>query len=184
MIRKRPIADIPSKSSRFAWIPEGKVPETRTTARSGDTRRPGNPVTVKPTVRPSNPTQRAPGGSNTAGVPGGGFDPVVGWLVCVKGPTRGRDYRIRDGQNFLGRDLTMDICIPEDRSVSAENHARIIYDSRQLMFKLAQGSGSGLTYHNGKAVDLPVELQAFDTVTVGESDLLFVPFCGDRFKWA
>jgi hypothetical protein len=31
------------------------------------------------------------------------IDPVVGWLVCVKGPDRGRDYRIRSEKNFIGR---------------------------------------------------------------------------------
>ncbi|MEY4718907.1 MAG: hypothetical protein RL563_1525, partial [Pseudomonadota bacterium] len=36
-----------------------------------------------------------------------GFDPVVGWLVCVQGPERGRDYRIRSERNGIGRGADM-----------------------------------------------------------------------------
>ena len=31
-----------------------------------------------------------------------GIDPVVGWLVCVEGADRGRDYRIRSERNTIG----------------------------------------------------------------------------------
>ena len=31
------------------------------------------------------------------------FDPVVEWLVCIDGPEKGRDYRIRSGNNYIGR---------------------------------------------------------------------------------
>ena len=30
-------------------------------------------------------------------------DPVVGWLVCYDGVEKGKDYRIRFGQNSVGR---------------------------------------------------------------------------------
>lgn len=31
------------------------------------------------------------------------FDPVVGWLVCIKGATKGTDYRIHSQNNYIGR---------------------------------------------------------------------------------
>ena len=37
--------------------------------------------------------------------------PVCGWIVCVKGPRRGKDYRVMDGKNFVGRADDMDIQI-------------------------------------------------------------------------
>src|SRR5215813_9514862 len=54
-----------------------------------------------------------------------GLEPVVGWLVCVEGPDRGRDYRIRSQRNFIGRDTRMDISIAGDSQISRENHAVI-----------------------------------------------------------
>lgn len=32
-----------------------------------------------------------------------GIDPVVGWLVCISGAEKGRDYRIHSDNNFIGR---------------------------------------------------------------------------------
>ena len=40
-----------------------------------------------------------------------GIDPVCGWLVCVEGPDKGRDFRIKTERNFIGRSTSMDIVI-------------------------------------------------------------------------
>ena len=32
-----------------------------------------------------------------------GIDPVVGWVVCIEGPAKGMDYRIKSERNFIGR---------------------------------------------------------------------------------
>jgi len=112
-----------------------------------------------------------------------GLEPVVGWLVCVEGPDRGRDYRIRSQRNFIGRDPRMDICLAGDPQVSRENHAVVSYDPRNNGFKLAPGDSRSITYYNGQSLDLPTELKPYDTIEVGASRLLFVPFCGDRYQW-
>ena len=31
----------------------------------------------------------------------GGVEPVVGWLVCIDGPSRGSDYRLHAGYNYI-----------------------------------------------------------------------------------
>ena len=38
-----------------------------------------------------------------------GLEPVVGWLVCVKGNHFGEDFRLKVGRNFIGRAPTMDV---------------------------------------------------------------------------
>jgi hypothetical protein len=112
-----------------------------------------------------------------------GIDPTVGWLVCIKGPERGRDYRIRSGRNFIGRAQRMHICIDGDPMISRDKHAIISYDPKYSRFTLLPGDGSGLTYLNENAVDVPVELKAHDTVELGETRLMFVPLCGENFTW-
>ena len=37
--------------------------------------------------------------------------PVVGWLVCIEGPSKGKDYRMIAEKNFIGRSPEMDIRI-------------------------------------------------------------------------
>jgi hypothetical protein len=112
-----------------------------------------------------------------------GVDPVVGWLVCIQGPDRGRDYRIRAGRNFIGRDESMHIAIRNDAGVSREKHAILSFEPRRAQFKLLPGDSAGLTYVNDQTVDVPVELAAFDNIELGATKLLFVPFCGERFQW-
>jgi len=112
-----------------------------------------------------------------------GIEPVVGWLVCVQGPDRGRDYRIRSQRNFIGRDARMDISISSDDQISRENHAAITYDPRGNNFRLAPGDAHGMTYLNNGVVDVPVVLRAYDVIELGATKLIFVPFCGEAFEW-
>ncbi len=113
-----------------------------------------------------------------------GVDPVVGWLVCVEGPDRGRDFRIHAERNFIGRSPDMDVALTEDRSVSRDRHAILSYDPRTRDFLLAPGEAKGLVYHNGNAVLTPVKINVHDTIELGESILRFVALCGDDFSWS
>ncbi len=113
-----------------------------------------------------------------------GLDPVVGWLVCVDGNDRGRDYRIRGENNYIGRSEKMPICISGDPGISRENHAVITFDPKTSSFKLSPGDARGMVYLNGEAVYSPVDLCAHDQIQLGNSQFRFIPLCGDRFQWA
>lgn len=111
------------------------------------------------------------------------INPVVGWLVCIEGPGRGRDYKIHADNNYIGRASHMDISIAEDDTISRENHAILAYDTRDRIFYFAPGSGRGIVRLNGKAVLMMTELHLYDRVEIGRSTFLFVPFCSDQFSW-
>lgn len=113
----------------------------------------------------------------------GGVDPVVGWVVCVKGPERGRDYRLHTERNFIGRAPTMDVAITGDATISRENHAVISYNPKKHSYRLAPGASRGLVYLNDEEVLTPMDLAPYDRIELGESELLFIPFCGERFQW-
>lgn len=113
----------------------------------------------------------------------GGVDPVVGWLVCVAGPEQGRDYRLHSERNFIGRAPAMDVAITGDASISRDNHAVISYNPKQHSFRLAPGDSRGLVYLNDEEVITPLALAPYDRIELGETVLLFVPFCGERFVW-
>ncbi len=112
-----------------------------------------------------------------------GIDPVVGWLVCVEGADRGRDYRIRSEKNFIGRGESMDVAIRGDETISRENHAIVSFNPKAKQFKLHPGESRGLVYLNGEEVDHPSLLKAGDHIELGQTKLLFVPLCGDTFSW-
>lgn len=55
-----------------------------------------------------------------------GIEPVVGWLVCVNGEEKGRDYRLIRGRNRIGRDSDMDVTIRKDQKVTREEHCSVV----------------------------------------------------------
>lgn len=111
------------------------------------------------------------------------FDPVVGWLVCIEGATKGTDYRIHSQNNYIGRNAKMDISIPEDSHISAENSAIIAYDNEDRTFYFGPCSGRNIVRVNGKPALSVEKIEAYDVLTIGTTKLLFVPLCGDRFDW-
>lgn len=111
------------------------------------------------------------------------FEPVVGWLVCIEGPEKGKDYKIYGRNNTIGRSETMDICLKEDTSISRENHAKIAYDKRHNAFHVIPADGANAVYLNDEPVYVPVVMKAYDLLEVGDYKLSFVPFCNENFTW-
>lgn len=114
---------------------------------------------------------------------GGGIDPVVGWLICHEGANQGRDYRIRSGYNTIGRDTSSQICIAGDDTIARIGHAKLFYDLKSANFYVIAGSGRSGIYVNDEVVLQSSVLKAYDVIEVGATRLIFVPFCGDRFRW-
>ncbi|MFA7620826.1 MAG: FHA domain-containing protein [Aminobacteriaceae bacterium] len=112
-----------------------------------------------------------------------GIDPVVGWFVCIKGPDRGRDYRIRSEKNSIGRADSMDVCISGDDTISRVDHAFVVYDPKKRSFRIQAGLSRGLIYLNGEEVTASETLSAYDRVEMGRSEFLFIPLCGEHFQW-
>lgn len=112
-----------------------------------------------------------------------GFAPVVGWLVCIDGPERGKDYRIKPGYNFIGREERMDICLRGDGKVSGYRDSAIAYDDESKMFYFGHQNGMNPVKVNGKPVINQIELHEYDIITIGSTKLIFVPLCGDKFDW-
>lgn len=110
-------------------------------------------------------------------------NPVCGWIVCVEGPRRGKDYKVMAGKNFVGRADDMDIQILGDNKISRRNHCVIVYDTKQNKTVLLPGDSNGIVYLDKGAVYVPTDLKAYDVIEMGESKFLFIPFCGDHFRW-
>lgn len=112
-----------------------------------------------------------------------GTEPVVGWLVCVKGVHFGEDFKIKSGRNFIGRSGSMNISLSADKAVSRDKHAILTYDPKSNSFLIQPGDSSELCYVNDEAVLIPTKLKLNDRISLGESELIFVPFCSDTFSW-
>ncbi|TDX58980.1 FHA domain-containing protein [Orenia marismortui] len=113
-----------------------------------------------------------------------GINPVVGWLVCIDGVERGKDYKIVSEKNFIGRSEEMHINIVGDNNISRRNHAVISYNPKQRNFIIIPGAETtGIIYVNEEAVYSPTELSPYDVIEMGESKFIFIPLCGQHFEW-
>lgn len=111
------------------------------------------------------------------------FEPVVGWLVCIDGPEKGKDYKIYGRNNTVGRSEKMDICIKGDTTISRENHARLAYDEKHNAFHLIPAESTNTIYLNDEPVYVPAKLNDYDVIEFGDCKLVFTPFCNERFTW-
>lgn len=110
-------------------------------------------------------------------------EPVVGWIVCISGYDKGKDFKLKTEKNFIGRGPEMDVCISGDNSITRKNHAIITYNPKQRVFMMLPGEGTGIVYVQNEAVYSPRQLNPFDVIEIGNSKFVFVSLCGDNFDW-
>ncbi len=113
-------------------------------------------------------------------------DPVVGWLVVVGGPGIGSYRAIYEGNNTLGRNSSQRIPLDfGDDTISSEEQAYIRYDSSARSFLFVPNlTKTNVVSVNDNRPTGAVELNHMDVITVGRTQLVFVPFCGAEFDWA
>ncbi len=111
-----------------------------------------------------------------------GRDPVVGWLVCMQGAEAGRDYRLHAGRNSVGRAMQMDVCLPDEARISRQDHCFIIYEPMQAVFVLVRGQGEEVLV-NGQPLADSCPLNGDETITLGASTFVFIPFCRKGRIW-
>jgi hypothetical protein len=113
-------------------------------------------------------------------------DPVVGWLVVVGGPGLGAFRPIYEGNNGIGRGKNQRIPIDfGDDSISSEEQAYIRYDSMDRSFLFVPNlSKTNIVAINDKKPTGALKLELMDVITMGRTQLAFVPFCGEEFDWS
>lgn len=111
-----------------------------------------------------------------------GLEPVVGWLVCIEGDEVGASFELKSGRNFIGRSTKMDVVI-KDHSVSRDKHAVVLYEPKKREFLAQPGESRELFYLNNEVVLNFEKLKAYDVIQVGNTKLMFMPFCSETFCW-
>lgn len=164
------------------------IPGVNGAGQGGSTGSPGSPETFGATVPlnqnskeqkvdPISPTQTTWKKNNA-------YDPVVGWLVAIEGPEKGKSFSLYAKINSVGRDEKNDVCLRRDLTISGINQMKIAYDEKHNAFYLINGDSTKNTnYRNGEPVYSQAPLAGYDVIEAGETKLIFVPFCCDRFRW-
>ncbi|MBR1693168.1 MAG: FHA domain-containing protein [Lachnospiraceae bacterium] len=107
---------------------------------------------------------------------------VTGWLVCMTGSEKGKDFRLHSGKNFVGRSTSMDVILIDDKTISRDKHCSVVYDPKGNNYYASAENGN-IMYVNGRLTDSPTAIQEGDIISIGETKLLFIPFCKEGRSW-
>ena len=138
---------------------------------------------LDPTI-PLNPTTGFTDGGETIGLDmSKEVRPVVGWLVCIEGPDRGRSYEIHKENNYLGRSAQMDVFIEGDATISRDSPMVVTYDANSRSFYCGFMGGRSIVRLNGKPLLSTTQINHGDTIELGKTKLMFIPFSSEAFDW-
>jgi hypothetical protein len=163
----------------------GGVDQTRIIRRDGAAAQQGSPPPASDKtvlVRRSSASAASAADGAADDLPEG---PVVGWLVVIDGPGRGKSVPLGYGMNPIGREASNRVVLPfGDMQISRTKHATVTYDPRGRKFFIQHGESSNLTYVGELPVLSPVELKSGEIIRLGDTTVLkFIPLCGDEFNW-
>ena len=77
----------------------------------------------------------------------------------------------------------MDIVLASDKTVSRKRHAIVLYDPHSRIFVAQPGESRELFYINDKVVLRNEQLNIYDKLLIGKTELVFFPLCGEKFAW-
>lgn len=97
---------------------------------------------------------------------------LVGFLVTYNRNPQGKSYNIYEGKNFIGRDHSCDISVPEDNQMSGR-HMSILYRNVDNKFKYRDEQSSNGTFVNKELSD-EGELTNYDIIRLGNTVFIFI----------
>lgn len=143
------------------------------------------PATAAPLPQDATGETHLPGQQASQGTAGGGTvirqpkgmattkgRKLVGFLVTFNRNPLGKAYNIYEGKNFIGRDPSCDISIPEDHQISSR-HMSILYRNVDNKFKYRDEQSSNGTFVNKELSD-EGELENYDIIRLGGTVFIFI----------
>lgn len=113
-------------------------------------------------------------------------DLFFGWLVVINTDQKGKVFSIKEQQSSIGRldaNHFVHIALNEDRTISRGPQAIVIYDDLNKKFFLKSAEGKTLVYLNRNLLMSHEELRPYDIIQLGNTQLIFVPLCTEKFSW-
>ncbi len=179
-----PDTDIPTRKIRQSDSSDGPTRLVSGGETSGDRGDEGKTVLIRPARASAEKAAFHPLSPTGTSSPTDEIDPVVGWLIIIKGPGRGKAVQLGYGWNTIGRDASQRARLDfGDPQISRVNHARLLYDPKSRKFTLTLGESPNPTYVRDEVVLGPTKLENGDKIQFGDTIILFHGLCGETFDW-
>ena len=110
--------------------------------------------------------------------------PVAGWLVITEGKGVGKDFRLIQGPNTVGRANNNDVVINcGDQTISSNAHITVHYNNVDNEFVITPGNSRNAPRVNDKALYQVQLLADHDIIQIGATKVMFISLCNDDFQW-
>ena len=104
---------------------------------------------------------------------------MVGWLVCIAGAEKGKDFKISIREKFFRTwEKVWTLGLKEIWIYQEKIIVQLVIIPKNREFYITPGDANGLIYLSDEAVYNTRQLQSFDTLEIGESKFVFVVVCG------
>ena len=105
------------------------------------------------------------------------------FLVCIDGPMTGASYVFQESKAIIGRQKNYEIALYRDNSVSRSPHAIISYYKDAFRYTVSAGDAEKKVSVNGAFIEAETDLKMYDVIGIGQTRLLFIPVCSEKFAW-
>ncbi len=100
--------------------------------------------------------------------------PAVGWLVCLNGRYKGKDFRIKEGKNTIGKEKICDILLEEEYvSLRHANINHLRKDGENIFILVDLDSANGTFLNDNEEPISKEELVDNDKVVFGQTGFRF-----------
>lgn len=111
---------------------------------------------------------------------------VLAWLTVTNTSSKGKVFTVTAPKNTIGRadpEHPVDIDLRNDRGISRGPQASLVYDPLNKKFFLQSAGGKTYVYVNQEMLLTYTELKAYDIIRLGDTNMVFVPLCNEKFSW-
>ncbi len=105
------------------------------------------------------------------------------FLVCIDGPMTGASFVFQENRAIIGRQKNYEIALFRDNTVSRSPHAVLSYVKENYRYTVSQGDPEKRVSVNGTFINEETELKMYDVIGIGQTRMLFMPVCSEKFAW-
>ena len=113
-------------------------------------------------------------------------EPPAGWLVCVSGPDKGKDFCVNTEKTLIGRSGSNNYKVElTDEKISRNSAVAVVAylpDTHTFVVSPVPG-GNLLVRINNAGIQGPYALNDNDIIKIGDTVLVFISFCNQNFDW-
>jgi hypothetical protein len=110
-------------------------------------------------------------------------NPIVGYLICIEGMHKGKSFDVKEGRNFIGRSMAMDISLSGNSKIQRERHAIVTFDPRSKTCFFQPEESRDILYINDEPVFGPSKINHEDIIFMADEKFIFFKLTCDKIDW-